>query len=621
MRRLKSAYIVLFALVLALFLMPQTVLAGEEDSDTSSSQALAAGEADLSDDGDDAQEANPVVSYKAYVGSKWTSGWKKQGAALGSANKKFQMLKVKVNGDGLSGDVKYRVYSKHVGWRKWVSNGEAIGQKSWVMRGVQLKLTGQLAKQFDIVYRVSLKDTGWQPWVVNGGTSGSTGSLSEVMKLQVKLVRKGSTVSLADGAYYITIARNQDGALQVPGSKKKANVQMSKAAFKPRGVNERFYLRDEGDGAVSIQSCSSGLFLCDFGGKVVQRADSGAARFRWTLSACKGGIAIINVATGKKLAFSGNKAVTASKGARFWFTETDILPDGLYLISLSSTGTLLAVKGESLDNGAKLVVQDSQDSRSEVFKFKRTGTNTYRIINFLSEKRIEVKDGSANEGAVVCQNASSAKALQKWVVTLERDGTFAFTNKASGNVLSSAGKGKDGASVQSRVDIGAATQRWKLTSISKTEASAFGPEPTPEEAAEARATSLAKSAVSSTNYFITVDLTNHWVCIFKGAKGSRTLYKSWICSTGAPGHETPTGDYTIGYRQYSFGSGYTVYYATAFIGTLYLFHSIKYDEGTFHVQDGRLGVSVSEGCVRLALANAKWIYNNIPNGTKVKIYY
>ena len=34
------------------------------------------------------------------------------------------------------------------------------------------------------------------------------------------------------------------------------------------------------------------------------------------------------------------------------------------------------------------------------------------------------------------------------------------------------------------------------------------------------------------------------------------------------------------------------------------------------IQDGRLGINASHGCVRLSLANAKWIYDNIPRGTK-----
>ena len=38
------------------------------------------------------------------------------------------------------------------------------------------------------------------------------------------------------------------------------------------------------------------------------------------------------------------------------------------------------------------------------------------------------------------------------------------------------------------------------------------------------------------------------------------------------------------------------------------------------IKDGRLGINASHGCVRLALSNAKWIYDNIPRGTKVVIY-
>ena len=36
--------------------------------------------------------------------------------------------------------------------------------------------------------------------------------------------------------------------------------------------------------------------------------------------------------------------------------------------------------------------------------------------------------------------------------------------------------------------------------------------------------------------------------------------------------------------------------------------------------DGRLGMHLSHGCVRLDIDNAKWIYDNIPYGTKVVIW-
>ena len=46
-----------------------------------------------------------------------------------------------------------------------------------------------------------------------------------------------------------------------------------------------------------------------------------------------------------------------------------------------------------------------------------------------------------------------------------------------------------------------------------------------------------------------------------------------------------------------------------------------YNRGSMtHIQDGTLGKQVSHGCVRLDINNAKWLYDNIPNGTKVVIY-
>ena len=45
------------------------------------------------------------------------------------------------------------------------------------------------------------------------------------------------------------------------------------------------------------------------------------------------------------------------------------------------------------------------------------------------------------------------------------------------------------------------------------------------------------------------------------------------------------------------------------------------DSGPYTVQDGRLGMGISHGCVRLALADAKWIYDTIPSGTKVVVYH
>lgn len=126
---------------------------------------------------------------------------------------------------------------------------------------------------------------------------------------------------------------------------------------------------------------------------------------------------------------------------------------------------------------------------------------------------------------------------------------------------------------------------------------------------------------SSTQYLILVDLTNCKTMVFKGSKGSWCPYRMFKCSPGKPSTPTVRGDFTVTGRGYSFGtSSYTCYYYTQFYGN-YLFHSVLYHAGTFRVKDGRLGMHLSHGCVRMHINSAKWIYDNIPNKTHVNIYY
>ena len=121
---------------------------------------------------------------------------------------------------------------------------------------------------------------------------------------------------------------------------------------------------------------------------------------------------------------------------------------------------------------------------------------------------------------------------------------------------------------------------------------------------------------SETNYLITIDSGNCHVCVFEGCAGNWVPVFDWLCSPGAAATPTVTGEYTIGLRGYSFGSGFTCYYWTQFWGD-YLFHTIVYYENTWIPMEGVMGVPASHGCVRLEDQNALWIYNNIPSGTKV----
>ena len=130
----------------------------------------------------------------------------------------------------------------------------------------------------------------------------------------------------------------------------------------------------------------------------------------------------------------------------------------------------------------------------------------------------------------------------------------------------------------------------------------------------------AQNYYSNTNYIILVNSRTHKVGVFRGSSYNWEPVWYWDCTTGAPGSPTVKGTFTVGSRGKSFGSGYTCWYWTQFYGN-YLFHSVLYQPGSMsRIRDGRLGISASHGCVRLDIECARWIYNNIPRGTRVVSY-
>lgn len=126
---------------------------------------------------------------------------------------------------------------------------------------------------------------------------------------------------------------------------------------------------------------------------------------------------------------------------------------------------------------------------------------------------------------------------------------------------------------------------------------------------------------SLTPYLIHVDLNAQKTYIYNGNLKNWNLEKTFTCSTGIKGEETPQGVYTIKEKgqwffseQYNQGGKYWV----QFLGD-YLFHSLPYNKEKTNIVDYTLGTPASHGCIRLKDEDSKWIYDNIPKGTKVII--
>ena len=131
----------------------------------------------------------------------------------------------------------------------------------------------------------------------------------------------------------------------------------------------------------------------------------------------------------------------------------------------------------------------------------------------------------------------------------------------------------------------------------------------------------AQSAHSDTDWLIVTDTQSCRVAVFYGGDGHWTAVKYLACSPGKSSTPTVTGNFKVTGRGKSFGTDtYTCWYYTQFYGD-YLFHSVIYNHGSMtSIQDGRLGMKLSHGCVRLDINEAKWIYDHIPNGSRVIVF-
>jgi hypothetical protein len=131
-------------------------------------------------------------------------------------------------------------------------------------------------------------------------------------------------------------------------------------------------------------------------------------------------------------------------------------------------------------------------------------------------------------------------------------------------------------------------------------------------------------AASSSPYLIKVNKQQNCVTIYeKDSEGKYTVpVKAMICSTGV---ETPLGTFKTPtkYRWKVLLEDVWGQYSTRITQDI-LFHSVWYykqDPSTLSaLQYNKLGTMCSHGCIRLTVADAKWIYDNCPIGTTVTIY-
>lgn len=129
--------------------------------------------------------------------------------------------------------------------------------------------------------------------------------------------------------------------------------------------------------------------------------------------------------------------------------------------------------------------------------------------------------------------------------------------------------------------------------------------------------------IEKEKYYIKVNCKQNVVTIYKGAEDNLQPVKAMICSIGTA--TPPNGKYALKgrYRWLKLYGGVYGQYSTRIVGSI-LFHSVPYKKksaSTLKYEEyDKLGTKASMGCIRLTVQDAKWIYDNIKDGTIVEFY-
>ena len=610
------------------------------------------------------------VSYQAHMQDV---GWMSMvtdgnSAGIPDGNKELQALKINVADDlrgygQISGSVVYQAHVENVGWQKEVKDGQLAGTvgKNKHIEALRIKLTDQLAEKYDIYYRVNIEGRGWLDWTVNGGDSGSTGLDLAVRGIEIKICAKDGEEHPEVGANALVTSDNfgnivyQAHVQNIGWKKQVADGENAGTVGKNLGI-EGIKINYQGygeepktEGSVVYQAHVSNI---GWQSEVADGQLAGTVGKKQRVEAVK-----VNLTGELSVKYDIYYRVhVANYGWLSWTKNGE---------TAGSTGFGCAIEGIEI----KLYPKDSSDApemgRSALTKEDipvvvgqahvsgdgwKDVQNAEQLLGTTGESKgveavaLSVESGENQfTGGIEYQAHVQDIGWQNWTSTGNIAGTTgqgkhieAMRIKLTGEVakyadvyyrmhvanfgwLGWAKNGQDAGTSGYGYQVEAIQIKLvpKNTAAPGSTSNAFKKAPPRvENEVQARANFYS----SSTPYLILVNRSTHKVGVFRGWQGSWQNVFYWDCSDGAPSTPTVEGTFTVGIRGYYFDSGASrCYWYTQFRGN-YLFHSVLYNKnGT--LRDGRLGMPLSHGCVRLDINNAKWIYDNIPSGTTVVVYH
>ena len=430
---------------------------------------------------------------------------------------------------------------------------------------------------------------------------------------------------LNEGLYEIYPSANSSYVLDVASASADsgANVQL----YASNGSFAQKWLLKKVDGAkntYTFESVCSSNRLAVSGTNVCTMTSADVKAQQWVARIDANGIEFVSAddqdlsldVKGGNFASSSNVQVytsndSAAQRFRLRSTSADVA-NGTYFIRMASrANSVLDVSGGSSADGANVQIWQNNDTGAQKWNFSRNVDGSYTIVNAASGKALDVKNAAASSGVNIQQWSRNGSAAQRWYIEYVSGGFRLSSALNAAFVIDvSGGNAANGTNVALYASNDSKAQRFTFKATTYIQ-----PLPADQQAMYNRA----QWYNSNTEWLILTDTVGCRTGIFRGSRGNWKLWSFWQCAPGKNESPTVLGEYSVYGKGLSFGHGYTCWYYTQFYGD-YLFHTQPCYTGTFNVMDSTMGQRASAGCIRLTTDHAKWIYDNIPYGTKVVNY-
>ena len=141
-------------------------------------------------------EEGPYVSYRTHVENIGWQSYRQNGTISGTNGMGLRLegIDISINNSDINGGIEYSTHIQNIGWQDYVKDGAMSGTEGLGLRleGIKIRLTGDIAKQYDVVYRVHCQNIGWMDWKRNNEFAGTSGLGYRLEAIQIKLEKKAT---------------------------------------------------------------------------------------------------------------------------------------------------------------------------------------------------------------------------------------------------------------------------------------------------------------------------------------------------------------------------------------------------------------------------------------------